>query len=172
MNELSRTAPDRTKKAVVIERTYQARVEDLWALWTTKEGFESWWWPQGCRTEVHAIEPREGGALHYNMTAAEPQQIAEMKELGLETSHAVRARFTEVWPNQRLTITHVIDLAPGLEPEECTIGVKFFPVGESVRMVVTVQPMREAAFTEKSIAGFISQLRNLEGRFLEGRLAE
>ncbi|MBS0361276.1 MAG: SRPBCC domain-containing protein, partial [Proteobacteria bacterium] len=33
------TAP---QAAVVIERTYRATAEELWALWTTKAGFESW----------------------------------------------------------------------------------------------------------------------------------
>ena len=34
---------------VVIERTYRAEVNELWDLWTTKDGFESWWGPQGFR---------------------------------------------------------------------------------------------------------------------------
>jgi len=34
---------------VVVERTYRAKVGELWNLWTTKEGFESWWGPKGCR---------------------------------------------------------------------------------------------------------------------------
>ena len=71
-----------------------------------------------------------------------------------------------------VTITHVIDFVPGEKPYECTIAVDFFPAGESVRMVVTVEPMRDEEFTQRSIKGFISQLRKLEGRFLEGRFAE
>ena len=170
---MSEQSSDRTKRsAVVIERTYQARVEDLWALWTTKDGFESWWWPEGCRSKVHTIEARVGGTLHYNMTAVEPAQIADMKQLGLEPSHAVYARFTEIKPNRRLAITHVVDFGPGLKPEECTIAVDFLPAGESVRMVVTIEPMRSEEFTRRSQLGFISQLRNLEERFLEGRFAE
>jgi uncharacterized protein YndB with AHSA1/START domain len=31
----------RPQGVIVIERTYRARIEDLWALWTTKAGFES-----------------------------------------------------------------------------------------------------------------------------------
>jgi uncharacterized protein YndB with AHSA1/START domain len=170
MNEQSH---NRTKsRAVVIERTYQARVEELWALWTTKEGFESWWAPDGCRSEVHTIDARVGGAIHYNMIAVEPQQIADMKSLGLAPSHAVRARFTEIRPKQRLAITHLVDVVPGEKPYECAIAVDFVPVGESVRMVVTIQPMPDEEFTRRSVKGFIEQLRKLEGRFLEGRFVE
>jgi uncharacterized protein YndB with AHSA1/START domain len=173
MNRQDRPAPTLARKsAVVIERTYMAPVEDLWELWTTKEGFESWWGPEGCRSEVHTIDAREGGTLHYNMIAVEPAQVAELKRMGGGASHAVRARFTEVKPNRRLTITHVVDFGPRLKPDACTIVVDFIPVDGSVRMVVTIQPMREEELMQKSLAGFISQLRKLESRFLEGRLAE
>ena len=172
MNEQSQSPPNRAKRAVVIERTYRARVEELWELWTTKEGFESWWAPEGCRSEVHTIEARVGGTIHYNMIAVEPAQIAEMKQLGLSTSQPVRARFTEIRPNQRLTLTHVMDFVPGVQPYDSTIAVDFFPAGESVRMVVTIEPMHSEEFTQASVRSFISQLRNLEGRFLEGRFAE
>jgi hypothetical protein len=42
---------------VVLERTYQARVEEQWALWTIKKGFESWWGPEGFRVKVPASSP-------------------------------------------------------------------------------------------------------------------
>src|SRR6185503_2247611 len=71
-----------TRPRVVIERTYRARDEELWRLWTTKEGFESWWGPEGFRVEVHAIEAQAGGRLHYDMIADAPEQIAAMKQMG------------------------------------------------------------------------------------------
>src|SRR5690349_18255944 len=55
------------KSRVIIERTYEASVGELWDLWTTKEGFESWWGPIGCRVEVHKMEARQGGAFFYDM---------------------------------------------------------------------------------------------------------
>ena len=54
---------------VVIERTYRAQIKDVWDLWTTKAGFESWWGPQGFRVEVQTLDARVGGALHYEMIA-------------------------------------------------------------------------------------------------------
>ena len=65
---------DEPQAKVVIERTYRARVEELWELWTTKEGFESWWGPEGFRVEVHALEARAGGALEYDMIADAPER--------------------------------------------------------------------------------------------------
>src|SRR5690606_34886017 len=42
-DERTSAAADTAQATVVIERTYRARVEELWELWTTKAGFESWW---------------------------------------------------------------------------------------------------------------------------------
>jgi uncharacterized protein YndB with AHSA1/START domain len=173
VNPHSRIPPARKKRAaVVIERTYQTHVEALWELWTTKQGFESWWAPTGCRSQVHTIDARAGGMLRYDMIGVEPAQIAQMQELGLHPAQAVRARFTEFEPNQRLQVAHIMDFVPGVEPYESLITVDFFPAGESTRMVVTIEPMHNEDFTQKSVTSFISQLRNLEGRFVEGRFTE
>ena len=58
-----------TKKKITIERTFEASVQDVWELWTTKEGIESWWGPEGFTTTVRKIDVRVGGELHYAMTA-------------------------------------------------------------------------------------------------------
>ena len=34
---------------IVIERTYEASIEDVWELWTTREGIESWGVLKGSR---------------------------------------------------------------------------------------------------------------------------
>ena len=64
MSDSSTSAAARaTRPKVVIERTYRARVEELWELWTTKQGFESWWGPEGFRVEVHTLEARRRRAV-------------------------------------------------------------------------------------------------------------
>src|SRR5215831_1370215 len=100
------------------ERYYDAAVEDLWDLWTTKEGFESWWGPQGFRVEVHTIDARGGGALFYDMIAVGAAQIAALKHMGMPASHETRGQFVEVEPHRQLQIRHIIDFIPGLEPYE------------------------------------------------------
>jgi uncharacterized protein YndB with AHSA1/START domain len=159
------TGTEASKSQVVLERTYAARVEELWKLWTTKEGFESWWGPEGFRAEVHTLEARVGGILHYDMIADAREMIAAMQRTGRPTSHEARARFTEFKPLERVAITSVIDFLPGVEPYESTIGVDFFPSGKSVRMVVTLQPMHDEEFTKMSTMGFTSQLTKLDRRF-------
>jgi uncharacterized protein YndB with AHSA1/START domain len=150
---------------VIVERTYRASAEELWELWTTKAGFESWWGPEGFRVEVHALEGRGGGALEYDMIAAAPDAIAAMKRMGQPLSHYTRGRFAEFEPHRRLTLVHVIDFIAGVEPYESKIEVDFEALGDEARMVVTIHPHRDPHWTKMSTLGFESQLTKLDKRF-------
>ena len=155
----------RPQAAVVVERTYRAPVEDLWALWTTKEGFESWWGPEGFRVEVHAIEARAGGALAYDMIADTPEMVAAMKDMNQPATHYTHGVFGELRPHQRLTLVHVIDFIAGVEPYEQTIEVDFRPAGDQASMMVTIHPHFNAHWTNMAVMGFTSQLTKLDRRF-------
>jgi len=150
---------------VVVERSYPASVHELWDLWTTKDGFESWWGPEGFRVEVEHIEARLDGELHYNMIADAPEMIAAMRQMGRPLSHETHGRFSEFRPRTRLAVTHAIDFLPGVPPYESTMAVDFIPSGDRVRMVVTLDPMHDDEFTRMSTMGFTSQLSKLDRRF-------
>ncbi len=161
---------------IVIERTYRAAVRDLWELWTTKDGFESWWGPEGFRVEVHTIEARPGGLLQYDMIAATPEMVAAMESMSQPPSHGVTARFSELVLLTRVAITSVIDFLPGVEAYESTIGVDFFDVGAGAttmggssgactRMVISLDPMHTEDFTRMATMGMTSQIGKLDRRF-------
>ena len=38
-----------SRRMIKIERTFNAAIEDVWTLWTTVDGIESWWGPDGPR---------------------------------------------------------------------------------------------------------------------------
>ena len=61
-----------TKQKITLERTFRATMEDAWDLWTTREGLESWWGPEGFVTTVHELDIRPGGMFEYQMTATAP----------------------------------------------------------------------------------------------------
>lgn len=155
----------RSKETVVIERTYRASLEDVWDLWTTKEGFESWWGPEGFRAEVHEIDARIGGALRYDMIAATPEMIAAMEQMGRPESHPGRSHFAELKLQERLVLRNVIDFLPGVAAYESDISVDFSARGDRVRMVVTLDAMHDAEFTKMQEQGFTSQLTKLDQRF-------
>jgi uncharacterized protein YndB with AHSA1/START domain len=150
---------------VVIERRYRASIEDVWDLWTTKDGFESWWGPRGFRAEVSQLDARAGGALCYEMIADTPEMIAAMKRMGRPASHPTSARFTELRPRERLVITNVIDFLPGVATYESQIAVDFTVLGDHVRMVVTLDAMHTDEMTRMQKQGFESQLTKLDARF-------
>ncbi|HMY15285.1 MAG TPA: SRPBCC domain-containing protein [Polyangium sp.] len=157
----------RNGSKIILERTYRATIADVWDLWTTKEGFESWWGPQGFRADVHEMDAREGGTLRYDMVASTPEMIEEMRRMGQPISHPTRSRFTEVKTHTRLVLTNVIDFLPGVASYENNIAVDFSTSGDHVRMVVTLERMHSQQFTEMQKEGFTSQLTKLDARFAQ-----
>lgn len=154
---------DKTKQAtpVKIERTYETSVEDLWELWTTREGLESWWGPEGFRIDVHELDLRVGGTLRYDMIAVGAEEIEFMKKSGMGISHDTRGTFVEIEPLRRLKVLYMIDFLPGIEPYENNMAVEFFPEGESVRMVITFDPHIDEEMTRMATEGWESQLTKL-----------
>ena len=148
---------------IKLERRYDAAVEDLWRLWTTKEGFESWWGPDGFRVEVHKLEAREGGELLYDMIAVASAQIAFMKQANMPVAHATRGTFVEVRPFESLTIDHRIDFIPGVKPYDNRARVQFFREGKSVRMLITVDAHHDPHWTQMATAGWESQVGKVPG---------
>lgn len=146
------------KPTVTFERRYEASLEDLWDLWTTKEGFESWWGPQGFRVAVHRIDPRDGGELNYDMIAVGADEIAYMRKANMAVAHATRGTFRKVAPLKSLELVHLIDFIPGLEPYEHRMRVEFFAEGTSVRMLITVEEHSTPEWTRAALAGMESQL--------------
>ncbi len=157
--------PSQARPPAVIKRTYRATAEELWALWTTKDGFEAWWGPQDFRVDVHEIDARLGGMLRYDMVAATPEMIRAMAEMGQPSAHPVRARFAEFQPHARLRLASVIDFLPGVAPYESLIGVEFEALGDYTRMTVTLAPMHDEETTQMQLEGFTSQLSKLDARF-------
>ncbi|WP_378947638.1 SRPBCC domain-containing protein [Mesorhizobium sp. ANAO-SY3R2] len=157
---------DQIQSSIVIERKYRADPRELWELWTTKDGFESWWGPVGFRADVVRIEARLGGALHYAMVADTPEMVARMKQMGQPTSTECRGSFSEFRPHERFVLTQAIDFLPGVKPYDSRMVVDFIPAGDgNVRMIVTLSPMHDAQTTEMQKAGFTSQLSKLDRRY-------
>lgn len=150
--------------SLTIVRTYKGSLPEIWDLWTTQKGFESWWGPQGFRADVHAIDARSGGELRYDMVAATDEMIAAMAAMGEPASHATRATFSTVEPQARIVMTNVIDFLAGVPPYTNEITVEFAASAGTVTMTVTLPPMHDATFTKMQVEGFTSQLTKLDDR--------
>lgn len=149
------------RKRITLERTYRADVQDVWDLWTTKAGIESWWGPGGFVVTVRKLDLRPGGELLYAMTAVDPPQVAFMKKAGMPLTQELRITFTEVVPRRRLAYVHLADFIPGVEPYDITMVVDLQETAEGVRMILTFDAMHSDEWTGRAVIGWESELGKL-----------
>ncbi len=135
----------------VIERVWQAPIDQIWELWTTAEGIASWFGPKGFIVEVEEIDLRAGGTFRYTMRATDPETVAAMEKQGRPASHAVVSTVTEVDPPNKL----VYDSPMG--PETMTTSVEFSEGAEGVKMVLVISATK-AGMTEGAAMGWKSSL--------------
>ncbi len=153
--------PPAQRSTFRIERAYQASLDVVWALWTTKEGLECWWGPDGFTTTVRTLELRPGGLWEYAMTATAPEQVEFMKRAGMPLSTVTRATYTDVMPQRRLSYDNLVDFIPGVAPYAASVAVEFHPTAQGVRMVLTLDAMHDERWTEMARRGWGSQLGRL-----------
>jgi uncharacterized protein YndB with AHSA1/START domain len=150
-----------TRKTITIERTFSAPIEDVWTLWTTVDGIESWWGPDGFRVKVRELELRAGGALHYDMIATAPDMVAFMKKAGMPVSVPTRAFFTEITPPRRLAFTHVVDFVPGVDAYQSATVVELTARGADTHLTLTVEAMHDEQWTDRAVSGWKNELGKL-----------
>lgn len=150
-------APERRKR-ITLERPYQTDVQDVWDLWTTKDGIESWWGPGGFAVTVRRLDLRPGGGLLYAMTAIDPPQVEFMKKAGMPLTQELRITYTEIVPLRRLAYVHLTDFIPGVEPYDVATVVELQPTADGVRMTLTFDAMHNDEWTERAVMGWKIEL--------------
>jgi len=158
------------KKRITLERVYRADIQDVWDLWTTKDGIESWWGPGGFAVTVRTLDLRPGGELLYAMTAIDPPQVAFMKQAGMPLTHEARITFTEIVPPRRLAYVHLADFIPGVEPYDVATLVELVASGGEVRMTLTFDAMHDDEWTTRATTGWEEEIGKL-GALIEKRRA-
>jgi uncharacterized protein YndB with AHSA1/START domain len=155
----SQTQPARRR--VNIERRFKAAIEEVWELWTTKEGIESWWGPDGFEVEVRKLDFRPGGELLYDMTAIAPEQIEFLKKAGMPLTTPSFVTYTEVVPLKRFAFTQLADFIPKVKPYQVAMTVEFETSPQGVRMVLTLDAMHDEYWTKMAVMGWESELDRL-----------
>ncbi|MEJ0005951.1 MAG: SRPBCC domain-containing protein [Steroidobacteraceae bacterium] len=145
-----------------MDRVYNASLEEVWALWTSKAGIESWWGPEGFDVKVTSIDLRPGGQLVYLMTATAPEQVAFTKQVKMPLTTECRVTYSEVSPPDRLVYKTLADFVPNVTPYEVATVVELRRVAAGVKLTVTVDAMHDEVWTERARAGNESQLRKLD----------
>src|SRR2546430_4977690 len=155
-----RATPKTPSTNIRIERTYPTSAEEVWRLWTTSDGIESWWAPDGFKVEVRKLELRPGGELVYAMTATGPQQVEFMKRAGMPLTTEAHKTFTELRPAKRIAYRSLIDFVPGVDPYQQLTVVDLTPSGDSARVVMTMEPLHDEVWTERLGRGRANELAN------------
>lgn len=150
-----------TGDKIRIERDYDAPTDLIWKLWTTPEGIESWWAPDGFTVKVQKLELKPKGELVYTMTASGPEQIEFMRNAGMPLTTESRKTFTEVKPLTRLAYLSLVDFVPNHEPYEFLTVVDLADTGGRTNVVMTVDRMHDDIWTQRLIAGRENELNNL-----------
>jgi uncharacterized protein YndB with AHSA1/START domain len=156
------TAGGGSRRTISLERIYGATVDELWELWTTERGIESWWGPDGFKVTVIRLDLRVGGELRYTMRATDPDQIEFMAQAGMPIATEVSLVYTDIEPSRRLGYTSVADFIPGTPPYDMATTVTFDPTAAGVRMVLTFDAMHDEQWTERAVAGHEGQLGKLD----------
>ncbi len=151
------------RRTLTLERAFAASVEEVWDLWTTKEGIESWWGPDGFEVKVRRLDLRAGGEMAYAMTATGADQIDYMKKAGMPLTTEHQVTFTEVTPGIRLAYTGLADFIPGVEAYEMKTAIDLATTPDGVSIVLTFDAMHDDEWTRLAVMGREGEL---------GRLAE
>jgi uncharacterized protein YndB with AHSA1/START domain len=149
------------RRSVILERVFDATIEDAWEMWTTPAGVEAWWGPDGFEVKVRSMDLKPGGQMTYVMTAIAADQVDFMKKAGMPQATEARLTFAEVDPPRRLAYSHLADFIPGVEPYTVGMQVDLDPTPEGVRMRLTIDAMHDAAWTDRMVQGWENELDKL-----------
>ena len=148
-------------KKITLERTIKATAREIWDLWTTKKGFESWWGPGGFVTKVRRLEVSPGGKFDYEMTATGQEQVEAMKKANLPLTSRARGTYMEVGAPHRLVYKTVAGFIPGVAPYDVTTRVEFQVVPGGTKLTVIEDAMHNEEWTKMSEMGMSSSLDRL-----------
>ena len=149
------------REQITMERTFEATPREVWELWTTKAGIESWWGPDGFHVQVHALDLRPGGLLLYAMIADTAETIEVMRRQGMPPSHEARITFREIVPLQRLAYTHLADFIPGVAAYDVETVVTLEQQGSKVKMTLRFDRMHDQTWTQRAAASWELELNRL-----------
>jgi uncharacterized protein YndB with AHSA1/START domain len=152
-----------TRPRLTLERTFRAPIHEVWELWTTREGIEAWWGPDGFSVEVRSLELRAGGDLVYTMSAVAQEQIDYMKKAGMPLTTHHSLTFLEVIPPRRLAYRSRVDFVPGVDVYEVDTLLELHEIeGGGTRLNLTFDAMHDDRWTELAKMGHESELDRLE----------
>ncbi|WP_420452971.1 SRPBCC family protein [Ilumatobacter sp.] len=112
---------------VRIERTFDAPIEIIWAMWTEPEHFAEWYGPEGARIPHATMDVQVGGRRRIAMEVDTPDGPMQMFFVG---------EYREVDPMTRLVYTESVSDADGRARTAEEMGM---PAGTPTETTVVVE---------------------------------
>lgn len=149
-----------TADTVVLERSFDAHIEEVWRMWTDPADFAGWYGPAGATIPVCEMDVRVGGRRRVCMRFDTPAGPREMWFTG---------EFLVVTEGSRLVYTEAITDAdgaatPGGHPPT-EVDVEFSEVDERTHVVLTHRGIPAGSPGE---AGWRAALDELDRRLATG----
>jgi uncharacterized protein YndB with AHSA1/START domain len=139
---------ERPRVTVRIERTFQARAQDVFDAWTSVEVLRRWWHGEPDWETPHAeLELRVGGAIRITM-----------RDPGRGEDHGGGGVFTEMDPPRRLCFTWTWDEDPSTRQ---LVEVDFADHGETTTVRLTNRDV-PAGDRDDHVLGWQNSFDNLE----------
>jgi uncharacterized protein YndB with AHSA1/START domain len=114
-------------KHVQIERTFDAPIDLIWAMWTEVDHFANWYGPMGAKIPRLDMDVRVGGRRHIAMEIDTPRGLMQMYFVG---------EYREVDPKTRLVYTEAMADADGNMMTAEQMGM---PAGAHMETLIVVE---------------------------------
>lgn len=131
--------PTAPSKDVQIERTFDAPIDVIWAMWTESEHFANWYGPNGATIPVADMDVRVGGRRFITMEMTTPDGAMQMCFVG---------EYVEVDAPTRLVYTELMADADGTPMSAEQMGM---PAGTPMETSVVVELAAEAGRTHMTM---------------------
>lgn len=129
-----------TGNHVKIERTFQAPIDVIWAMWTEAEHFATWYGPMGAKIPHAEMDVRVGGRRRITMAVDTPRGPMEMYFIGeyREVNPKTRLVYTETMAEASGTAMSAeqMGMAPGT-PVATEVIVELEDLGDRTKMMMT-----------------------------------
>jgi uncharacterized protein YndB with AHSA1/START domain len=127
-------------KDLHIERTFDAPIDLIWAMWTEPEHFANWYGPVGAKIPKADMDVRVGGRRHITMAMETPRGPMQMFFVGeyREVNPKTRIVYTESMADAdgNLMTAEQMGMPPGAHMET-SIVVELEDLGEQTKMIMT-----------------------------------
>lgn len=127
-------------ESVRIERTFDAPIEVIWAMWTESEHFADWYGPMGATIPKADMDVSVGGARHIAMEMETPGGRMQMYFVGeyLEVVSPTRLVYTERMADAGGNVMTAEQMGmPEGAPTETSVIVELDAIGQRTAMILT-----------------------------------